>query len=133
VSARVAINVVPEGAPTTTAPYQLDRPIRLVPNRADRRRGEKKPCCPLCNKPMSAHDRMPWRQPDSRPENWGLMAAGHAHPRCAAEAWRLAYEASQAALDALTAAAKKYLTKERQTELGLWTPDQGPAPELRRS
>lgn len=100
-------------------------------SRAEDRNAKKKACCALCNKPLTG-DRMPWRMPDPRPENWGLMATGHAHPRCAAESYRNAYEAAQEALDRMTAAAKKYLTEDRLTEAGLWTPAQGAAPELVR-
>lgn len=93
-------------------------------NRAKRRQARKKACCAVCNRLLAA-DRMPWRLPDPRPENWGLMATGEAHPRCAAEAYCKAYEATKEALDRMTAAAKKYLTEDRLAEAGLWTPSQG--------
>lgn len=114
-----------------TAPTMLDRPVQLVPGRAERRRYERKACCALCNKPLSG-DRMPWRLEDPRPENWGLMATGQAHPRCAAETYRKLYEGTKEALDKLGAAARKYLTEDRLAEAGLWTPAQGAPPELVR-
>ena len=112
----------------TPPPSMPDDPIRLLPGRAERRREQKKACCALCNKPLGS-DRMPWRLPDPRPGNWGLMATGHAHPRCAAEAYRRAYEATKEALDRMAAAAKKYMadhnTEGLAAEVGLWTPSQG--------
>jgi hypothetical protein len=107
-----------------TAAY-ADEAHRLLPSRADRRRNTKKACCALCDKPMGTGDRMDWRQPDPRRENWGLMVTTQAHPRCAAKAWQQRCEAAEEALAALKSAASKYLTEDRVQAAGLWTPSQG--------
>lgn len=105
-------------------------PSRLVyggQNRAAKRRSTKTACCALCAKPMSAHDRMSFRLPDPRRENWGVMATGEGHPRCVALAERRRAEAAERALAALTEAAKAHQatdqTAERAQAAGLWLPN----------
>lgn len=101
-------------------------PARLVYSRRDRRRAGKTSCCVLCDKPMTAHDRMPYRMPDPRRKNWGLMTTGEGHPRCVAKAALRRAEAAERALAELTAAAKAQKaaaeTANRQQAMGLWTP-----------
>jgi len=102
------------------------QPTTLIPSRRDRRRAGKASCCVLCDKPMTAHDRMPYRMPDPRPERWGLMTTGEGHPRCVAKAALRRAESAERALAELSEAAKARKaateTATRQQALGLWTP-----------
>lgn len=110
----------------TDAHPGLDRPVQLITSRADRRRRGKDTLCALCTKPMNVHDRMTFKLPDPRRENWGLMATGEGHARCVALAERRRAVAAERALAELSEAVKvqkaEAETANRQQALGLWTP-----------
>lgn len=103
-----------------------DDPVRTVPGRGERRRAAKASCCALCSRKFNGGDRMKFRLPDPRRENWGLMTTGEGHARCVALAERRRAEAAERALAALSEAAKTQQaaaeTATRQQALGLWTP-----------
>lgn len=100
--------------------------VRTLTGRNARRRAGKASCCVLCDKPMTANDRMPYRMPDPRPERWGLMTTADCHPRCIAKVALRRAEAAERALAELSEAAKARKaateTTSRQQALGLWTP-----------
>lgn len=102
-----------------------EQPALLITSRRDRRRAGKASCCLLCNKPMTA-DRMAFRLPDPRRQNWGLMTTGEGHPRCVALAERRRAEAAERAYAELSEAVKTQAaateTANRQQAIGLWTP-----------
>lgn len=110
----------------TDAHPNLDRPVQLRPNRTDRRQGAKRNVCALCAQPMNTHDRMRFKLPDPRRENWGLMTTGEGHARCVALAERRRAEAAERALATLSDAAREQQaatqTADRQQAMGLWTP-----------
>lgn len=103
-----------------------NEPVTLIPNRAEQRRSTKKTLCALCVKPMAAGERMAFKLPDPRQENWGLMTTAEGHARCVALAERRRAEAAERALAALSEAAKTQQaateTATRQQAMGLWTP-----------
>lgn len=104
----------------------LDQPVTLIPNRVEQRRSTKKGLCALCVKPMAAGERMTFKLPDPRRENWGLMTRGEGHARCVALAERRRAEAAERALATVSEAAKAQQTATetatRQQAMGLWTP-----------
>lgn len=103
--------------------------VRHLTGRTARRRADKAACCELCGQPMTATDRMTFRMPDPRRENWGVNTNGLGHPRCIAKSALKRAEAAERALAELSQAVKTRKadaeTATRQKAMGLWTPRQG--------